>query len=179
MSTKLLIDRSTIRRNPDCGRTHYDIPGLPTYTVEVYNLASQALRDHIVNALEGAGWLLVTDSGSSQLSFELRGSGANGQPLAAISDLLPWEGLSYSTGCRRDDAQVYSVFPQPAFLYSYYPQQRECPCCGGVLNLPADLLGDDLFCWNCDIPVGDEDFEVERLTNEELKAIATENERKE
>jgi hypothetical protein len=180
MSTRLIINRSTIRHNPNYGQQFYTVAGYPIHTLEVRGLTSDNAQDHIIKKLKALDWVMeICSNGTAQFVKFTGRMAADCDPYADVAAILAPFRLSYTTGHRQEHTQLHAVFPQPRFLYSYYPMQRECPCCGEVLELPENLVCDYLFCYNCDVPVGDECFDPERLTDAELETIAKENERTE
>jgi hypothetical protein len=178
MCTKILINRDTIRVNPDYGNQFYTVTGRPTYTLEVRGLSAHVDIQELTGALQALGWILETyDRGVA--TFISRGIDTEDYTnfISSMRARLEPYRVSYTTGVSQEVTTIQQNGGSPRFIYEYHREKRTCPICQTDIDIPGDLEDGCMFCYNCDCPVGDEEFEVEHLTTAELEALATQNER--
>lgn len=114
---EIKIDRSTIRRNPNAGKTSYNIPGKPETTKVVAD--NNRIQEY---QIYGNKEILMTDRP------RIIGDIPDGNIMK--SRRFPIE-------------TIHSIFPQPQFLFDYHPTELTCEYCD--YKFPHTLLFDD-YC---------------------------------
>ena len=143
MPTKTLIkiDRSTIRRNPDAGRTEWTVAGPSRATVRTAGITYESageltLHDH---AIEGD--FIVTES-------------LNGAAIPGTTEHKQFTHGSAGVTIRiqRDVETIRTARPAPTWLYQYEPTPVTCRNCGQTFPA-SELEQDSFFNGEDDIPV--------------------------
>jgi hypothetical protein len=175
------IDRTTLRRNPNAGRTEYAVPDrTTTYETRLrLNVVDQdrdeLLLEHVVDShvME----VTVIDRRKDLLKVILPYALQEG----CIERLLARDVLSITLEHRIDRPvqRFKTVHPGPSWLYDYVPTEVTCDHCGAVFlhtelttesNMPDDIQYDhsESVCpkcghWDCC------EVEFEKLTDELIK----------
>lgn len=185
MNFHILIDRSSIRVNPDAGRTEYTLIGNKDVTLNMcteefigmkeLNLFSKEFEHSVI--------LFSIPTGNRQsFSFAVNPESDPKDAEEEITAYFQSKGITFSNvtvECKTQHSRICSMRPEPKYKFSYIPTQVICDNCEAVFDvedLETDIVpdgeGGDLLieniCPHC------RNSDCVTLTRERIEDIPTE-----
>lgn len=158
MATLIRIDRASVRKNPDAGRTEWTVPTTKSAfrTVdEVRGGMHTTMKQQAVGDPAKGEWVT--------LETHARSTGAKDRP-------------PQMQGWIEQDHEQFTTLPAPDWLYDYEPTFVKCGNCGKPVRhdqIERDEIGDDLcdVCPHCN-SIDTFDYELERIGDVVKELIA-------
>lgn len=172
MITEVLIDRSTIRFNPLYGQEYAHLTGYVDNTLEVRDDLRLLQLARLTAKLCERGWLLQSHL-DNVVIYTAHGKSKE-EVNTDVGELVIPLGCANTTGYTQHHNAI-RLGPQSRFMFKCHTQCRTCPICDEQLEVPEDVSENCLFCMECDTHVGDEQFTIEVIDQEEMERIAKEN----